>query len=60
MKHLEVKHLWLQDAYRQDDYVLDTVKSEDNVDDGMTKRLAICYLCDLLGLRTTDGNTVGG
>ncbi len=63
MKHLEVRHLWLQDAYRRGDYVLDTVKSEDNVADGMTKRLAGArhrYLCDLLGLRMTDGSSVGG
>eukprot|EP00972_Heterocapsa_arctica_P016340 2411341-Heterocapsa_arctica.AAC.1 len=33
MKHLEVRHLWLQAAFRDNVYTLDTVRSEENIAD---------------------------
>jgi hypothetical protein len=59
MKHLEVRHLWLQEAFRDNVYTLDTVKSEENIADSMTKRFAGArhrYLSELLGLHNTCGS----
>ena len=59
MKHLEVRHLWLQEAFRDNVYTLDTVKSEENIADSMTKRFAGArhrYLSELLGLHNACGS----
>jgi hypothetical protein len=54
MKHLDVRYLWLQDAFRAEMFSLDSVSSEKNIADALTKKFAgprHRYLTGLLGLR---------
>eukprot|EP00972_Heterocapsa_arctica_P097428 14373177-Heterocapsa_arctica.AAC.1 len=54
MKHLQIRHLWLQEGFRRADFSLATVKSGDNIADVLTNNFAgsrHCLLRQMLGLR---------
>jgi hypothetical protein len=58
MKHMEIRHLWLQEGFRRGAFELGIVKTDENVADAFTKAFSgprHGYLKSRLGLRPTQG-----
>eukprot|EP00972_Heterocapsa_arctica_P015553 2289414-Heterocapsa_arctica.AAC.1 len=54
MKHLQIRHLWLQEGFRRGDFELAVISTEANVADMLTKAFTGArhvYLKGLMGLR---------
>eukprot|EP00972_Heterocapsa_arctica_P058857 8673936-Heterocapsa_arctica.AAC.1 len=54
MKHLQIRHLWLQEGFRRGDFELSVIGTEANVADALTKPFTGArhnFLKNLLGLR---------
>ena len=57
MKHLQIRHLWLQEGFRRGDFELSVINSDVNIADALTKHFAggrHALLRGLLGLRAED------
>jgi hypothetical protein len=58
MKHIQIRHLWLQEGYRRGTFELGIIKSDENIADVFTKGFAgprHGYLKSLLGLQPSQG-----
>ena len=58
MRHLEVRHLWLQQAVKEQKVILRKVDGKKNPSDLMTKGLSILDIEKMLGLMNGHFRTI--